>query len=47
MDKRNSDNNSVSFLKNPYADLNKNLNNPLNPFIIAQNKINNEKIIFS
>ena len=43
MDKRNSDNNSVSFLKNPYADLNKNLNNPLNPFIIAQNKINNEK----
>lgn len=42
MEKRNSDNNNILFLKNPFTDLNKNLNNPLNPFLIAQNKINNE-----
>lgn len=43
MDIKNSNNNSIPLLENPFANINRSLNNPLNPFIMAQNKINNEK----
>jgi len=43
MDKNNSDNSNIPLLNNPFVNLKGNLNNSFNPFIIAQNKINNNK----